>query len=447
MLYSALVREFFCTLLHLCFGTVYAWSFFQVLLVKHLQWTFTDTSIAFGITIFSLGSSAAIAGIALPKFGPRKLAVLGSALFCLGYFIASHALTINSLLLFYIGFGVIGGTGLGFGYVVPVATVTKWFPNNKGLATGVVTMGFGLGALFLSKLLAPILLVYTQEDLPQVFFQLGVVFTCILIPSSLLVNNPDESKVASVSPAAPLSGLDEEDRPRYTRECLTSSEFAIMWLIFFCNIAAGISVISFQSPLLQDVWQLHEPSVEPEKLAIYGANLIAISSVFNGLGRLFWGILSDKIGRATVFRILLASQTVVFGILMTERDPWIFSILICYVMLCFGGGFATMPSFVLDVFGQKKMSTLYGFVLTAWAFAGIIGPLYVGYLKDNYPNRVIIYCFLIGVLFLSVGFIFSMLLNNERIRLKRPSVEDTLLNLGVPVPYFLRSSTTPKAQE
>ena len=170
-----------------------------------------------------------------------------------------------------------------------------------------------------------------------------------------------------------------------------------MWLIFFFNIAAGISVISFQSPLLQDVWELNDASVEPEMLAVYGANLIAASSVCNGLGRLLWGLLSDHIGRVMVFRILLASQTVVFGILMTERDPWIFSALVCYIMLCFGGGFATMPSFVLDVFGQKKMSTLYGLILTAWSFAGIIGPLYVGYLKDNYPNRVVIYCFLIGV--------------------------------------------------
>lgn len=439
---KAILREFVCTMMHICFGTVYAWSFFQVLLVKHMQWTFTDTSVAFGITIFSLGTSAAVAGTALPKFGPRKLATLGSVLFCTGYFIASHALTTDNLLLFYLGFGVVGGTGLGFGYVVPVATVTRWFPRHKGLATGIVTMGFGLGALFLSKLIAPLLLVYTQEDLAQVFFQLGIVFACILLPACFFVNNPPKEFEISAAPMSSGVFSLEEDRPRYVRECLSTSEFTIMWLIFFCNIAAGISVISFQSPLLQDVWQLNEPTIEPETLAIYGANLIAISSVFNGLGRLLWGVISDIIGRATVFRILLASQTVVFGILMTERDPWIFSILICYVMLCFGGGFATMPSFVLDVFGSKKMSALYGFVLTAWAFAGIIGPLYVGYLKDNYPNRVIIYCFLIGVLFLSIGFIFSMLLNNERIKLSKPTISDTLVRLGIPVPQQFKQSTT-----
>ena len=127
-----------------------------------------------------------------------------------------------------------------------------------------------------------------------------------------------------------------------------------MWLVFFFNIAAGIAVISFQSPLLQDVWGLADPSVEPETLAEYGATLIAASSLCNGFGRLFWGLLSDRIGRIRVFRILLASQMIVFGILMTERDPWIFSALVCYILLCFGGGFATMPSFVLDVFGARK---------------------------------------------------------------------------------------------
>ena len=205
----------------------------------------------------------------------------------------------------------------------------------------------------------------------------------------------------------------------------------MMWLVFFFNIAAGISVISFQSSLLQDVWGLADPSIEPQILAEYGATLIAVSSLCNGVGRLFWGLLSDRIGPVRVFRILLASQMVVFGVLMTERDPWVFSALVCYVLLCFGGGFATMPSFVLDVFGAKRMSVIYGAVLTAWAAAGIFGPLYVGYLKDQYPDRAVTYCFLIGVLILGLGYVFSYLLNDGRIRLGRPTLESTLREYGI----------------
>ena len=415
----------FCTVLQVCFGTVYAWSFFQTLLVRQLGWSFTETAWAFSLTILSLGTSAAWAGALLPRVGPRRLAVTGSVMFSGGYMLASLALKWDMLALFYVGYGVIGGAGIGLGYVTPVATVAKWFPDKKGLATGIVVMGFGVGAFLLSKGLAPLLVSHLADDLSHVFLGLGVIFACVLIPCSLLLGNPPAAAVAAIAEQTPA---DESDS---VAPYLRSSEFALMWIVFFCNIAAGISVISFQSELLQEVWGLADPTVEPATLAEYGATLIAVSSLCNGVGRLFWGLLSDRLGRVQVFRILLASQMVVFGILMTERNPWVFSVLVCYVLLCFGGGFATMPSFVLDVFGPQKMSTIYGTILTAWAAAGICGPLYVGYLKDQYPDRAFIYCFLIGILMLGLGYVFSYLLSDDRIRLRRPTLEDTLRQYGI----------------
>ena len=421
-----------CTVLQVCFGTVYAWSFFQTLLVRQLGWTFTETAIAFSLTIFSLGCSAAWAGAMLPKLGPRKLAIIGSVMFAGGYLLAGLALHIDFLPLFYLGYGVIGGAGIGLGYVTPVATAAKWYPDRKGLATGIVVMGFGVGAFLLSIVLAPILIVHTEGDLPLVFAGLGILFAAILLPSSYFLRDPPPGYRITAAGAATV--LQEDEDSGTVKECLQSREFAIMWLVFFFNIAAGISVISFQSSLLQDVWGLADPAIEPEVLAQYGATLIAVSSLCNGAGRLFWGLLSDRIGRVRVFRILLASQMVVFGILMTESNPWVFSALICYVLLCFGGGFATMPSFVLDVFGAKKMSVIYGSILTAWAAAGIFGPVYVGYIKDQYPDRAVIYCFLIGVLILGLGFTFSYLLNDDRVRLGKPTLEGTLRQFGIPVP-------------
>lgn len=417
----------FCVVLQLCFGTVYAWSFFQTLLVRQLGWSFTETAWAFSIAIFSLGTAAAWAGAALPRFGPRRLALVGSVMFSGGYLVASLALHLDSIGLFYLGYGVIGGAGIGLGYVTPVATAAKWFPDYKGLATGIVVMGFGVGALILSKGLAPFLILRTEGDLALIFLWLGLVFACILLPSSLALSDPP----AGSEPVSTSPRHEEPESNDTVASYLRSSEFVFMWIVFFFNIAAGISVISFQSQLLQEVWGLADPSVEPATLAEYGATLIAVSSLCNGVGRLFWGLLSDRIGRVRVFRILLASQMIVFGILMTERNPWVFSALVCYVLLCFGGGFATMPSFVLDVFGTKKMSTIYGAILTAWAAAGIFGPLYVGYLKDSYPDRAMIYCFLIGILMLGLGYIFSYLLNDDRIRLGRPTVEDTLRQYGI----------------
>ena len=418
------IMALFCTVLQVCFGTVYAWSFFQTILVRQLGWSFTETAWAFSLTILSLGTSAAWAGALLPRVGPRRLAVTGSVMFAGGYMLASLALHLDTLALFYVGYGVIGGAGIGMGYVTPVATVAKWFPDKKGLATGIVVMGFGVGAFLLSKGLAPLLVSHLAGDLSQVFLGLGVIFACILIPCSLLLSNPPTA-ASAIAEQAPS---DESDS---VSPYLRSSEFVLMWIVFFCNIAAGISIISFQSELLQEVWGLADPTVEPATLAEYGATLIAVSSLCNGVGRLFWGLLSDRLGRVRVFRILLASQMVVFGILMTERNPWVFSALVCYVLLCFGGGFATMPSFVLDVFGPQKMSTIYGTILTAWAAAGICGPLYVGYLKDQYPDRAFIYCFLIGILMLGLGYVFSYLLSDDRIRLRRPTLEDTLRQYGI----------------
>ena len=422
----------FCTLLQVCFGTVYAWSYFGTLLVRQYSWTHSQTSMAFSIAIFSLGISAAWAGSALPRVGPRKLAVAGSLMFSIGYIIAGAALRLESVPLFYLGYGVIGGAGIGFGYVTPVATAAKWFPDRKGLVTGIVVMGFGVGAFLLSKGFAPFLVEYTDGDLPRVFMGLGVLFALILVPSSLVLSNPPGTPMERTAPSRSRSES-HGGRQVPVRRYLASPEFAIMWVVFFFNIAAGISVISFQSELLQEVWGYAQPTLEPATLAAYGATLIAVSSLFNGVGRLFWGLLSDRLGRVQVFRVLLASQMVVFGLLMTEENPWIFSALVCYVLLCFGGGFATMPSFVLDVFGARRMSAVYGAILTAWAAAGIVGPLYVGYLKDTYPDRAVMYCFLVGILMLGAGYVFSCLLNDDRIRLERPTIENTLRRYGIPL--------------
>ena len=415
-------------MLQVCLGTVYAWSFFQTMLVRDVGWTFSQTAAAFSITIFTLGVSAAVAGQLLPKLGPRVLAVTGSVLFSGGYVLASLALSMDAIWLFYLGYGVVGGAGIGMGYVTPVATAAKWYPDRKGLVTGIVVMGFGVGAFLLSKGLAPFLVVRAAGDLQLVFLWLGIFFACVLIPCSLVLSDPPQTLTAGPPrPAGPARRPKTEPAAPYMR----TTQFAIMWTVFFFNIAAGISVISFQSELLQEVWGLDDPSISPAKLAEYGATLIAVSSLCNGVGRLFWGLLSDRLGRVSVFRILLASQMVVFGVLMTENNPWIFSVLVCYVLLCFGGGFATMPSFILDVFGSTNMSRIYGTILTAWSAAGIFGPMYVGYLKDTYPDRAVMYCFLIGILMLGAGYVFSYLLDDSRVRLGRPTMEATLRKYGV----------------
>jgi OFA family oxalate/formate antiporter-like MFS transporter len=397
------------TVLMLCLGTVYAWSYFQALLVagdSGYGWSNSQVAWIFAFAIFFLGVAAAFAGPRLQQVGPRRMATLGSVAFGLGYAIAGLALGLRSLPLLYLGYGLFGGVGLGLGYVTPVATVAKWFPDRKGLATGMVIMGFGLGALFMSKILAPVLIGLFGGSLSPVFFALaGIFFVLTLVPARFMVNPPPSSGTAAN--AAPAAG---EPAPW---KAVFSGRFALMWLVFFCNITAGIAIISFQSPLLQDLRRALDPSLAPAVLAAGGATLIAVSSLFNGAGRFLWGAVSDRIGRSWTFRVMLATEIGAFVGLMLTRNPWLFSVLVCWVLLCYGGGFGTMPAFIGDVFGADLMPALYGAVLTAWGVAGVVGPQIVAILKDRVPERASTLSFAVGAGLLGVGLLLSAALSDR----------------------------------
>ncbi|MDR7869176.1 MAG: OFA family MFS transporter, partial [Sporomusaceae bacterium] len=384
-------------------------------------WSNTQAAWAFSLAIFFLGLAAAWGGVNLSKFGPRRLAMAGGALFGLGYLIAAYALHIKSLPLLYAGYGVIGGIGLGLGYVTPVATAARWFPDKKGLITGMVVMGFGFGALVMAKILAPLLMSVTGGSLVAVFFYIGVTMLAITLPAGYCLVNPPAGFMPDGyrPPSAAATAVVSQDAVT-ARQSILSGKFLMMWTVFFFNIVAGIMFISFQSPLLQDLLQkaiapaaMGDPRVIAG-LAASGATLIAVSSIFNGLGRFFWGGLSDRIGRAQTFRLILGSQCIVFAALLFVNDPLVFSVLVCYVLLCYGGGFGSMPSFVLDVFGQKLMPVVYGAILTAWGCAGIVGPQIVALLKDNFAGQAAHYTFICGGALLLIGLLITFGLNNER---------------------------------
>jgi OFA family oxalate/formate antiporter-like MFS transporter len=398
-------------MLQMCLGTVYAWSFFQKPLVAMYGWTNTEVAWVFSIAICFLGLSAAWGGTQLRKFGPRRMAMAGGLLFGLGYIVGGFALSIKSLPLLYLGYGVIGGCGLGFGYVTPVATVAKWFDKNKGLATGMVIMGFGFGALIMSKLLAPALIEMTRSaaaphgDMVKIFVLLGVFFLIAAPLAGFFIVNP---------PAAAEEKTPESSKSAPVRKYLLSRKFITIWCVFFCNIIAGISIISFQSPLLQSLYKKTNPSLSPETLAAFGATLIAVSSIFNGLGRFFWGGVSDRIGRTNTFRIMLGSQILVFIALIFAVNPIVFSLLICYILLCYGGGFGTMPSFISTVFGGRLMPIIYGTVLTAWSMAGIFGPQIVARITDHAPASAAMYSFAVSTGVLLAGFLVTLTLNDRK---------------------------------
>ena len=395
------------TVTHLCLGTVYAWSFFQTPITQLSGWTNAEVAWAFSLSIFMLGVMAAWGGTKIEKYGPRKLAIIGGVLYALGYIISAYALSSGTLWLLYIAFGVIGGSGLGLAYVTPVATVSKWFTEKQGLATGMVVMGFGLGALVMSKLLAPLFLQLSNHDLSKTFLYIGITLIVLLpLSASFLQLPPSENIKTQSNSSLSVSPY----------KFIFSKSFIILWLIFMVNIVAGMIFISFQSPLLQDILKLRMPAStnfsDPAvigSLSAAGATLIAVSSVFNGLGRFFWGGVSDKIGRITTFRILLALQAVIFIGLIFISHPILFFIFVCIILLCYGGGFGVIPSLINDAYGPKLMSALYGAILTAWGIGGIIGPQIVAFMKDNYPDKAGFYAFIIGSSLLIVGLLLSYL--------------------------------------
>jgi MFS transporter, OFA family, oxalate/formate antiporter len=381
-------------------------------------WSNSEVAWVFSLAICFLGFAAAWGGMRLARIGPRRLAVTGGALFGLGYLVGGYALKVGSLPLLYVGYGVCGGIGLGLGYVTPVATVAKWFPEQKGLLTGMVIMGFGFGALLMSKVLLPGLLAATEGDLAAAFGWLGAGFGLVSVGCGCLLRNPPvEGRIPDVAgqeDAVAAGETANEADPGGLLACVRSRRFCVLWAVFFCNIVAGISIIGFQSPLLQDLMEQAHPGLSAAVLAAAGASLIAASSVCNGVGRLLWGGLSDRIGRMRAFRLILGSQILVFLALGRVSQPWLFSGLVCYVLLCYGGGFGTMPALVTDLFGARLMPVVYGFILTAWSAAGIVGPQVVAWMKDEFGGQAAMWSFPMGAAILGVGLLLSFDIRNRQ---------------------------------
>jgi OFA family oxalate/formate antiporter-like MFS transporter len=388
-----------------CLGSAYAWSWFQQPIREACGWSNSTTTWAFSTAIACLGLAAAWAGPRLDRWGPHRVAMAGGALFAVGHLLAALALHRHDPLLLVLGYGVVGGCGLGLGYVAPVAAAARSAPERKGLATGLVIMGFGLGALLMAKVAAPLLhqaFAVGQADdaagrravLAQVFLTLGLGFLVVIPALGALLRPPPVAVTAAAAGG------------------WFGRRFALLWLVFFCNIAAGIALIGFLSPLYQGLLRRHGPAPDPAGLAAAGATLIALAALANGAGRPLWGALSDAIGRARTFRVLLAVQVAAFAALAATGEPWLFALLVGVVMLGYGGGFGTMPSAVLDAFGPRRMAAAYGAMLTAWSAAGVAGPQLTALLADRWPEQAGHYAALLGLGFTALGFAVSLRLRD-----------------------------------
>ena len=351
--------------MQLCLGTVYAWSVFVRPLMDSHGWTRTDVTLPFTIVIVVLSFAAAAGGYILDSKGPRLVATIGGIFFGTGVLVAGYGDQISSLSVIYFGYGILCGIGLGFGYITPIATLVKWFPDKRGLITGLAVMGFGLGSGAMAWL-APGMIV--NMGVAKTLYVFGVVFFVAVVAAAQFMVAPPAGYVpegwtppAGAPAAAAGMTLGEAVRTKY---------YYLFWLMLFVNITAGMAVISQASPMAQAL--MGDSVADKAKLA---GTLMLLFAIFNGIGRLFWASISDKIGRRTVFFILFGSQAIVFFVLFTSTSLVVFIILACYIYACLGGGFATMPAYAADTFGTKYVGRIYGWMLTAWGAAGVVGPM------------------------------------------------------------------------
>jgi OFA family oxalate/formate antiporter-like MFS transporter len=349
-------------------GAVYAWSVFRAPLAKQFGWSISEITLTFTISIFVLGFAAFFGGLWLNRKGPRIVALTGGALYGLGVFLASFS---HSLPWLYFSYGLIGGVGLGLGYIVPVAVLVKWFPDRRGLITGIAVGGFGAGALITAPAATRLI---QSVGVLSTFAYLGIAYLIVtIIAGSFMQNPPDGWKPAGWSPTASQTSQ-RAGHDFMLSEALKTWQWYALWLLLFLNTCAGISVISQEAPIFQELTGAS---------AIVAAGMVGLASIGNAVGRVFWAWVSDLITRRATFAVMFILQVLLFWFLPNIATITLMTIVTFAVLMCYGGGFGTMPAFTADYFGPKNVGPIYGLMLTAWSFASAVGPLVMAHMRET----------------------------------------------------------------
>jgi len=358
--------------IHVSIGSVYAWSVFNLPMEEAFGWTKNQVALTFSLAIFFLGLSAAIMGHFVERRGPRASGLVAGTFWGLGMLGAGVAASMENMYLLWLSYGVLGGIGLGVGYITPVSTLVKWFPDRRGLATGLAIMGFGFGAMIGAPIFS-----YLIENLSiaMTFFIMGAIYMVIMYASALYLERPPEGWMPEGMKEAIASGKQKkvEDLSQLTaNEAAKTGPFYGLWVMMFINISCGIAVIYSASPLAQESIGL---------TATEAAAVVGLMSLFNGLGRIGWASFSDYLGRANTYMTFFVIQIVAFYLLPNITSVVLFQVVLFTILTCYGGGFATLPAFIGDLFGTKELGAIHGYVLTAWAAAGLAGPQIAAYVR------------------------------------------------------------------
>jgi MFS family permease len=373
---------------HLCIGQAYAYSVFNLPMTKLIgitdsapdDWKLTELGWIFSIAIFFLGVASAVFGRWVEEGGPRKAMFTAACCWAGGFLISAAGVATHNLWLIYLGYGFLGGIALGIGYISPVSTLIKWFPDRPGMATGMAIMGFGGGAFIASPLSVWLMKQFTTEThigVMETFIVLGVVYFVFMVVGSIIVRvPPDDWKPEGY--VAPKANKLISSNNVYVYDALKTPQFWLIWVVLCVNTTAGIGVLGQASAMSQEMFP---GQITP----IAAAGLVGLMSLFNMGGRFAWATTSDYLGRRNTYFVFM-----VLGFILYCLVPYMgsigsvagFALCFCIIISMYGGGFATVPAYLRDMFGVSYVGAIHGLLLTAWSAAGIFGPVLVNYIRE-----------------------------------------------------------------
>ena len=374
---------------HLCIGQAYAFSVFNLPMTKLLgittsapgDWKLTELGWIFSLAIVFLGLSAALSGTWLDRVGPRKAMFTAALCFGGGFLISAVGVALHELWIIFLGYGVVGGCGLGIGYISPVKTLITWFPDRPGMATGMAIMGFGGGALIASPLSVWLIHEFstpTHVGVAETFAVLGIIYFCFMTIGAAIVRVPPPGwrPAAYTPPTQPRSLVTNANV--HVNEALKTSQFYLLWGVLCLNVTAGIGVIGQASAMSQEMF--------PGKVtAVAAAGFVGLMSLANMAGRIFWASASDYLGRRNTYMVFFGLGIVLYALVPTTGQMGsvaLFALAYCIIISMYGGGFATIPAYLKDIFGVHYVGAIHGRLLTAWAAAGVFGPVLVNYIRQ-----------------------------------------------------------------
>jgi MFS family permease len=426
--------------IHLCIGQAYATSVYKNALVAHFDSSLTAIGVIFSIAIVMLGLSAAVMGTWVERAGPRAAMFTSACFWASGFLIGALGIATSQLWLVYLGYGVIGGIGLGIGYISPVSTLIKWFPDRPGLATGMAIMGFGGGALVASPLSRQLMAFYDSGYDPSdptsvasggavtsLFVTLGVAYFLVMMLGVFTVKVPPPGWAPAGFDAAAVAAKPMVSAANVSAaNAIRTPQFWFLWTVLFCNVTAGIGILEQAAPMIQDFFRDGGTSAVAPTTA---AGFVAFLSLFNMAGRFVWSSTSDYIGRKPTYIMYLGVGMVLYVLLATvgHVSTALFVLIAAVILSFYGGGFATIPAYLRDLFGTFQVGAIHGRLLTAWSAAGVVGPLIINGFLDaqGTPGELVATDYrpalftMVGVL--AVGFVANILVRPVAARFHEPS--------------------------